>query len=156
MFCILDSENIYLVVSIKRLNIWCSLTSAWSKVTGINNHRSKPYVLLFNMTWRAGTNGSLYKFLFHFMGAVLLWEALLQVIARAGFFEYTNDINPITTACLRVFKDRRGHICSPLRNLVWVRVPNLFGNDLSGSYLPYSRGFMKFWWPEPCQKNDWL
>ena len=27
--------------------------------------------------------------------------------------------------------------------LVWVRVPILFGNDLSGSYLPYSKGIMK-------------
>ena len=33
--------------------------------------------------------------------------------------------------------------------LVWVRVPIPFGYDLSVSYLPYSKRFMKFGWPEP-------
>ena len=28
--------------------------------------------------------------------------------------------------------------------LVWVRVPILFGNDLSGSQISYSKKFMKF------------
>ena len=36
--------------------------------------------------------------------------------------------------------------------LVWVTVPNLFVNNLSRNDLPYSKGFMKFGWPEPLQK----
>ena len=41
-----------------------------------------------------------------------------------------------------------------LPTFCWARAPILFGNDLSGSHLSYSKGFMKFGWPEPPQK--WL
>ena len=34
-----------------------------------------------------------------------------------------------------------------------VRVPILFGNDLPGSDLPYTKGFMKFGCLEPSKKN---
>ena len=37
--------------------------------------------------------------------------------------------------------------------LVWVRVPNLFGNNLSRNDFPFSKGFMKFGWPEPPPDN---
>ena len=43
-----------------------------------------------------------------------------------------------------------GHMSPPPHiyfGCVWVRVR--FGNDLSGSYLSYSKGFMKFGWPTP-------
>ena len=65
--------------------------------------------------------------------------------------ENAEELTLLGPAYLRVSKDQGGgHIC-PLwiLGLGWVRVPVLFGNDLSGSYLPYSEGFMKFGWPEP-------
>ena len=40
--------------------------------------------------------------------------------------------------------------------LVWVRVPNLFGNNLSRNDFPFSKGFMKFGWPEAPPKNNCL
>ena len=47
-----------------------------------------------------------------------------------------------------------GHIVPPLNifGLGRVRVPILFGNYLPRSYLPYTKGFMKFGCPEPSKK----
>ena len=49
---------------------------------------------------------------------------------------------------------RGGHIVPPLNifGLGKVRVPILFGNYLPRSYIPYTKGFMKFGCPEPCKK----
>ena len=49
---------------------------------------------------------------------------------------------------------RRGHIVPPLNifGLGRVRVPILLGNYLPRSYLPYTKGFMKFGCPEPSKK----
>ena len=49
---------------------------------------------------------------------------------------------------------RGGHIVPPLNifGLGRVRVPILFGNYLPRSYLPYTKGFMKFGCPEPSKK----
>ena len=47
-----------------------------------------------------------------------------------------------------------GHIVPPLNifGLGRVRVPIIFGNYLPRSYLPYTKGFMKFGCPEPSKK----
>ena len=52
----------------------------------------------------------------------------------------TDLFNPISPAYLSVSKDQEGaYLPPPLYILGWVlvRVPILFGNDLSGSYLSY-------------------
>ena len=40
-----------------------------------------------------------------------------------------------------------------LPTFCWARAPILFGNDLSGSHLSYSKGFMRFGWHESPQKT---
>ena len=57
-------------------------------------------------------------------------------------------------AYFNVSGTRGGHIVPPLNifGLGRVRVPILFGNYLPRSYLPYTKGFMKFGCPEPSKK----
>ena len=57
------------------------------------------------------------------------------------------NLNLFAPAYLSVSEDLGGgHVSAPLCFLgsVWVGVPILFGNDLSGRYLPYSKGLIKF------------
>ena len=68
----------------------------------------------------------------------------------SGFFLLTLFV----PAYFDVSGTRGGHIVPPLNifGLGRVRVPILFGNYLPRSYLPYTKGFMKFGCPEPSKK----
>ena len=93
------------------------------------------------------------------------------ILAFYGIFakksnKISNPIFPIFSDFIRFFPifrllatfslpDSTALIRTGLFERVWFGlVPILFGNDLSGSHLSYSKGFMKFGWPEPPKK--WL
>ena len=62
-----------------------------------------------------------------------------HILSYKQWFDFDNDnLTLLGPAYLNVSKN----VC--ILGLVWVRVPILFGNDLSGNYLSYSKGFMKF------------
>ena len=75
--------------------------------------------------------------------------AFNYVISMVSF-----NLNPICTGLFWCIRYRGGHIVPPLNifGLGRVRVPILFGNYLPRSYLPYTKGFMKFGCPEPSKK----
>ena len=76
-----------------------------------------------------------------------LWNEILQNKTQIG-------LTLFVPAYFDVSGTRGGHIVPPqnIFGLGRVRVPILFGNYLPRSYLPYTKGFMKFGCPEPSKK----
>ena len=95
-------------------------------------------------------NKTLFRSLWHLPMTDCSNHHKISVSQRNSLFsKYLTIINPIRTGLFeRVLRPGGGGILG----LGWVRVPNIFGNDLSGSHLSYIKGFMKFGWPEPPQK----
>ena len=62
-----------------------------------------------------------------------------QIFSGSGSTETVRFLTLLGPAYLSVSKDP-----PYILGLVWVRVSILFGNDLSGSHLSYSKGFIKF------------
>ena len=79
------------------------------------------------------------------------WKhSLIPYCSPRHFFSH-QKYNVVESLTLLAYLKTGGTYLPPVYILGWVlaRVPILFGNDLSGSYLSYSKGFMKFGLPTP-------
>ena len=100
------------------------------------------------ITWQIKPRAYIKIFSFSFI--------LAQGATKAKLFVSNSHVlNPIWPGLFWCIRYRGGgHIVPPLNifGLGRVRVPILFGNYLPRSYLPYTKGFMKFGCPEPSKK----
>ena len=67
----------------------------------------------------------------------------LIVVLQSIFIIHYFDLNPIWPSLLEHIQEPGGEGLY-IQGQGGVRVPILFGNDLSGGDLPYSKGFMMF------------